>query len=86
MAIQFEMTDTFGGEANYCWVRRAHLRDRPASERGLIRLAKAWAGWAGVRCRKENWGETTALYPRRMCQVLFISYVEDDFAQGVRLD
>ena len=36
-----EMTDTFGGEANYCWVERA-LIDAPcdASSKLLIRRAK----------------------------------------------
>lgn len=40
-----EMTDTFGGEANYCWVRRAII-DAPsdASSRLLTRRAKKALG------------------------------------------
>lgn len=40
-----ELTDTFGGEANYCWVKRAEM-ELPVgiSRRALIRKAKAVLG------------------------------------------
>ena len=34
----YEITDTFGSEANYCWVRRGTVRAR--SRRGAIRAMK----------------------------------------------
>jgi hypothetical protein len=40
-----EVTDTFGGEANYCWVKRG--RTRAKSRRGVVRSIKALAGWNG---------------------------------------
>ncbi len=38
----YEITDTFGGEANYCWVKRGTVRAR--SMRGAIRAIKAREG------------------------------------------
>lgn len=42
----YEITDTFGGEANYCWVRRGAVRAR--SLRGAITAAKRREG---IVCR-----------------------------------
>lgn len=76
VTVQFEFTDTFGGEANYSWVRR-HEAQFPAdiSDRALVIRAKAWAGLTGVPCRKENLGDLIALYPQGSCTVLFISTI-----------
>ena len=72
-----EVTDTFGGEANYSWVNRFEL-DAPAgiSRRALVRRAKRAAGWTGVRCARHftDWGDTIALRPRGACLVMFITY------------
>lgn len=72
--IQFEATDTFGGEANYSWVNR-HEEDMPVniSDRALVRRAKAWAGFTGHPCRVNNFGDTIAIYPRGVCQVIFVN-------------
>ena len=74
--VQFEYTDTFGGEANYSWCRR-HEATFPANitDRALVRRAKAWAGLTGIPCRREDWGDTIALYPSGSCTVLFVSTV-----------
>ncbi len=75
--ITIEHTDTFGGEANYCWAKRWHsfaqLTDLQA-----VRLAKKLCGLSGHPCRSENWGDVIALYPRGICQVIFIGYQDDD--------
>lgn len=77
MAIELEHTDTFCGEANYCWVRRAQLPPRTAwSDRAIVRAAKAWAGLTGIRCRVDNYGDTIAIYPRGICHVVFATYAE----------
>lgn len=57
-----EMTDTFGGEANYCWVQRA-LIDAPsdASSRLLIRRAKRALGLTPCRHRTQDWGDLIRL-------------------------
>lgn len=47
MMYDVEVTDTFGGEANYCWVLRFSVR--AASPVGAIRIA---AKKTGFRFRK----------------------------------
>ena len=49
--IEYEMTDTFGGEANYCWVRRGELDIDPGtSTLAIVRQVKQALGLSGVRC------------------------------------
>lgn len=76
VTIQFEYTDTFGGEANYSWVRRTELQ-LPAniSDRALVRRAKAWAGLTGCRCTVSNYGDMIDIRPAGSCTVLFVSTV-----------
>lgn len=73
----FEYTDTFSGEANYAWCRRL-LTGENYSDRGAVRAAKRWAGLTGIPCRKEEYGETIALYPQGCCTVLLINWVDGD--------
>lgn len=79
MKLQFELTDTFNGEANYSWVRRG-TKTLPGydtlTERGIVKAAKAWARWTGIYVNKEHHGDTIVLKPRHMNQVLFID-IED---------
>ena len=71
--IRAELTDTMGGEANYSWARRAELQlPDDASDLAIVRAAKAALGLSGVRCRREQWGETIALYPYGSATVAFI--------------
>lgn len=74
--VEIEYTDTYGGEANYSWVRRKTLTlPTDISDRALVRRAKAEMGLSGFRCRREDWGDAIALYPHGTCTVLFISTV-----------
>ena len=61
MRMRIEYTDTFGGDANYSWVRRAEL-DFPdnASDRSIIRKLKAEVGMTG-RHRKSSFDEEITL-------------------------
>ncbi len=70
----FEFTDTFGGEANYSWVRRGTVQAR--SLRGAVILAKRELGLTGHRCRVSDYGDETALYPAGSCTVLFVRWEE----------
>jgi hypothetical protein len=74
MQAKVEVTDTFGGEANYSWVRRYSV-DAP-TEASIVRRAKAAAGWSGIRCAKENYGDMIKLTPSGMCQVMFITFAD----------
>lgn len=70
------MTDIFCGEANYAWVRKGEVElPEGASDLALVRKVKRELGMEGVRCRKEEWGETLALYPFGQCVVVFIEQV-----------
>ena len=75
LKVNFEVTDTFGGDANYCWVRRENLEvPDEISDLALVRRAKKFAGFTGEKCRVENMGDGIAIYPLRSCEVCFITY------------
>jgi len=85
-----EFTDTFGGEANYCWVKRASISvpewhhfkgnngngtvEPKAYQRTVMRKAKAAAGLSGVRGRTESYGDGYTFKPYGQCTVLFVSF------------
>ena len=70
-----EYTDTFGGEANYSWVRRATIAlPDGATRRKIMRKAKAKAGLAGVRGITSDFGDMIEFRPFRCCTVMFITF------------
>ena len=87
-----EFTDTFGGEANYSWVRRATLsvpewsafkdwdgdgrREPKAYQRTVMRRAKAALGLSGVRGRTLSIGDSYEFRPYNMACVLYVTYAE----------
>lgn len=61
---QFEVTDTFGGESNYSWVRRQDVTiAQGTSDRAIVRRLKAFAGFTGLRCRVDNYGDMIQVTP-----------------------
>lgn len=72
-----EVTDTFGGEANYAWGYQRVL-DAPAtlSQRALVRRVKALIGWTGARCDVTDYGDMLDIRPRGTCIVCFVTYGE----------
>lgn len=83
MAYQVEVTDTFGGEANYCWVRRYTIADKEFDtprqrNRYLVREAKKLAGWTGWRCETDaNGYSDITVRPRGAAMVMFIMWRDD---------
>ena len=79
MPFNLEVTDTFGGEPNYCWVKRGTTK--ATSRRGVIGAVKRLAGWDGW-CRVKvvhNDGDHMEIRPTissGVCQVAF-AYWED---------
>ena len=88
-----EYTDTFGGEANYGWVRR-YVIDAPAwdsfkdwdgngrrqpraYQRTVMTRAKRAADLSGVRGRTESMGDGYAFYPYGSCTVLFVTWRDE---------
>ena len=86
MPYQIEHTDTFGGEANYCWVNRAFIAYDGLSNRALVRRAKAWAGWTGHRCDVSRYGDMIEIRPRGVCQVIFINWCDEGYQRGDNLN
>ena len=78
MAYSVEYTDTFGGEANYCWVKRARV-DGP-NDAAVKRAAKAAMGLTGVRGTWDSYGDAFTFHPRGSCTVLFVQW--DDSADA----
>lgn len=69
-----EMTDTFGGEPNYTWVKRI-LNITAKTEREIIRKVKSKFGLTGVKCKKiDECGNTITLKPQNMNIVVFINF------------
>jgi hypothetical protein len=87
-----EYTDTFGGEANYSWVKRATIsvpewsafkdwdgngrREPKAYQRTVMRRAKAALGLSGVRGRTLSIGDSYEFRPYNMACVLYVTYAE----------
>lgn len=75
MIINVELTDTFGGEANYAWVRRASAAVADdASDRAIVRAAKKALGLSGIPCRTTSFGDMIELRPRGRCLVAFVTF------------
>lgn len=75
--IHYEYTDTFGGEANYSWVRRGVIRCAPGesySDLAAVRRVKAELSLSGEPCAREEWGDDIVLRPRGTATVIFISF------------
>ena len=77
MFIQIELTDTFGGEANYSWVRRYRLEHEPGeTDRALMRRVKKTLGWSGIHCTVVNYGDLMDIRPTDAPLVAFVTWEE----------
>lgn len=78
MKYQITITDTFGGEANFSWVRRA-IFEAPdtASDSLLIRRGKKALNLTG-RHQAASIGDTIELRWPGECIVAFIEAKEDE--------
>ena len=67
-----EVTDLFGGEANYAWVERSELRVPDGiSDLALVRRIKSVTGYSGIRGRTWVAGDFVQIrFPSR-CIVIF---------------
>lgn len=72
MKYKVEMTDTFGGEANYSWVKRAEFECD--NDKKLVHEAKKALEIVGWKCYKEETGEMIILRPSRMNRIIFITW------------
>ena len=67
-----EVTDLFGGEANYCWVNRYETTTADdISDLALVRRIKSVTGYSGIRGRTYVSGDFVEIrFPSR-CIVIF---------------
>ena len=67
-----EVTDTFGGQANYSWVDRYAIRmPDDISDLALVRRIKSAAGYSGIRGQTYVSGDSVEIrFPAR-CVVIF---------------
>ena len=70
-----EYTDTFGGEANYSWVKRATVTVPEAASRAtVVRAVKRAFGLSGIRGRLHWFGDCLEFWPARSCTVVFARF------------
>lgn len=76
--IHFEITDTFGGDANYSWVKRGKVECEPGenySDRAAVRRVKKAIGWTGAKCETASDGaDGLILRPAGVAQICFITF------------
>lgn len=72
--VEIEYTDTFGGEANYCWVQRQVLElPIDASNLMVMRRAKRAIGINGMRGRSSSSGDSWEFRPYHCSTVMFVT-------------
>lgn len=81
-----EYTDTFAGEANYCWVKRASITvEDDASTRDIMIAARAAVGLTGTRGKLDVVGDGYEYRPANTATILFVTfgaYVNEDAADN----
>ena len=78
MKYNITVTDTFNGEANYCWVRRNTIEVPDAlSKYALVRRVKQKIEWNGTRCLVVDYGDTVEIRPYGQCMVAFIEVAHE---------
>lgn len=70
--LDVEYTDTFGGEANYSWVKRATLElPHGLSDKAIMRRAKKAMDISGWRGASYSHGDMWEFRPYKSCTVMF---------------
>lgn len=76
LRYQLELTDTFGGEANYSWVCREEVSiNANYSGPWIVRKAKEAMGLTGMRGKTDDYGHTIRVDFPNYNQVLFITLI-----------
>ena len=74
ITFDVEYTDTFGGEANYSWVRRDSITvPEKASDRLIMMRARRAMGLTGCPGRTDTIGELLEFRPYGSCTVMFVT-------------
>lgn len=80
MLAIIEYTDTYGGEANYCWVQRAAIDCDGLTDRQVVARLKKKVGLQGVKCYKvADYGDGAGRWNiLNRCQCFFITFSDLD--------
>jgi hypothetical protein len=71
--MEYEYTDTFGGEANYCWVKRGKLKTDDLKK--ALRMARREIGLTGVKGDvTADFGDEIHWKPRGLNTILMIRW------------
>ena len=76
--FDIEYTDTFNGEANYCWVKRSSFTlPKIVSDSLIKRVAKEIMGLTGIKGEWSDIGDGYSFKPQGSCTILFIIFREE---------
>ena len=76
-------TDTYGGEANFSWVKREVLDTNTKCDRVLMKKAKRLIGITGSKGVTSSHGDDITFQPYRLGTILFITpLVEEESHAG----
>jgi hypothetical protein len=78
MKAEIELTDTYGGQANYSWVDRYSFDCEGMTDRQIERKARALIGLTGVRCQRFDYGDMVEWRPYRSATVAFLTFNDWD--------
>lgn len=76
-----EVTDTFGGDANYCWVDRYKVK--ATTMRGATAKVSKLRGYQGRLKLEGNYGDMTRHDIRGACICMFTEEWGDDYHSGL---
>ena len=71
--IRYELTDTFGGEANYSWAKRGEF-ESCKSDLSVIRRVKKELGYSGIKSLVTRYAEYVSIQPIGYNVVIFINW------------
>jgi len=74
-----EVTDTFGGEANYCWVHR--FKVSATTERGAMRKVERRLPYSGGVYKDMDTGDMQRWNWRNACVCAFVEHYDDQSAR-----
>jgi hypothetical protein len=76
ISVYWELTDTFGDQPNYAWVRRGTTQlKNNASKLAVMRAVKRDLGLSGVRCQVFEYGDIIELKPYGACIVASFRFI-----------
>lgn len=77
-----EVTDTYGGEANYCWVHRYLVK--ASTMRGAVGVVSKHEGFSGSLKIVGNYGDMTRHNVSGAAICIFTQYADEYNSEGVR--